>query len=583
MKNLKYLRESLIPSIGTVEMCLEMWTAIDELFEMGLINESQMCELFSETTTISILRSLTNDISKPSSKKSPRILTQSQDFHDIARSFFRLLPHYITRLHLPKELFLPFVTNCDQFIVARCFECMLLIHRPSRLFESPLIHFLEENDERTTHIHLTEAALLIAKEIAEQSRIGRPQREETDCFVWCVAYAFHTTNIYSNPGHNYSQMSLSLLRQTFMKWMVEEEDFERTAEWQSTALNTLGKVFFSPLSSPFPNSLVNMYWLVQAMSVLFPPHVEGCLFSFDFGRLIQSRSLSVQFETLRFLWNLVKGPKEIVLALLDTDIMTAFAAAVPFTTLCTSSVVRTDWLADVLKILLDPATDMYSLPLNTPNSELRRTLSEKVYRNVISPLLFHLQHVVVVRSDLLPQLSLLATGSWELLNAITFIGVPSRVVSMLGEMGRINVFLERKIIQAIRERAPGSVGEERRRIKEWWVRLNQEGIGDILETLGRDCSQLRTLNGYTHQGIAAPPRAVAEFQRFMVETRMESHEEGSKSLKADVQKKNDLMKRKNEKGVTEKKYTRQLPASGAYVMEVKKKTESGKEEDKKED
>ncbi|KAK2952791.1 hypothetical protein BLNAU_12259 [Blattamonas nauphoetae] len=92
-----------------------------------------------------------------------------------------------------------------------------------------------------------------------------------------------------------------------------------------------------------------------------------------------------------------------------------------------------------------------------------------------------------------------------------------------------------------------------------------------------------SLQKYTHQGIAAPPRAVAEFQRFMVETRMESHEEGSKSLKADVQKKNDLMKRKNEKGVTEKKYTRQLPASGAYVMEVKKKTESGKEEDKKED
>ncbi|KAA6389383.1 MAG: hypothetical protein EZS28_015092 [Streblomastix strix] len=79
-----------------------------------------------------------------------------------------------------------------------------------------------------------------------------------------------------------------------------------------------------------------------------------------------------------------------------------------------------------------------------------------------------------------------------------------------------------------------------------------------------------SLQKYVHLGIASPAYSVTEFQKFMVKTQVESDSAGKKEKKTQEFQEEGLMKRYNEKVVTDMKVGRQLPVSGQFVMEVKK-------------
>ena len=75
---------------------------------------------------------------------------------------------------------------------------------------------------------------------------------------------------------------------------------------------------------------------------------------------------------------------------------------------------------------------------------------------------------------------------------------------------------------------------------------------------------------YTHLGIASPATSVTEFHRFMVKTKMENDASDEKVAAERRQKDKAILKRYNEKQVSGMKYTRQIPVSGSFVMEVRK-------------
>ncbi|KAH7823770.1 uncharacterized protein MONOS_1851 [Monocercomonoides exilis] len=83
------------------------------------------------------------------------------------------------------------------------------------------------------------------------------------------------------------------------------------------------------------------------------------------------------------------------------------------------------------------------------------------------------------------------------------------------------------------------------------------------------------LQKYVHLGITSPAYSVTEFQRFMVKTQVEAEKEGQVGTRESKQKETQVMKRYNEKQITEMKYTRQIPVSGNFVMEVKKPVAGG--------
>ena len=64
----------------------------------------------------------------------------------------------------------------------------------------------------------------------------------------------------------------------------------------------------------------------------------------------------------------------------------------------------------------------------------------------------------------------------------------------------------------------------------------------------------------------------------MVKTKMEADANGEKTAAERRQKDQAILKRYNEKQVSEMKYNRQIPVSGSFVMEVRKVVGGGREE-----
>lgn len=79
-----------------------------------------------------------------------------------------------------------------------------------------------------------------------------------------------------------------------------------------------------------------------------------------------------------------------------------------------------------------------------------------------------------------------------------------------------------------------------------------------------------SLQKYVHLGIASPSYSVTEFQTFMVKTQQETNKKLGSEISQDDDEKQYLMKQHNEKDRTELKFSRQMPNSGKFVMEVKK-------------
>ncbi|KAA6371402.1 MAG: putative CAMK family protein kinase, partial [Streblomastix strix] len=79
-----------------------------------------------------------------------------------------------------------------------------------------------------------------------------------------------------------------------------------------------------------------------------------------------------------------------------------------------------------------------------------------------------------------------------------------------------------------------------------------------------------SLQKYVHLGIASPAYSVTEFQKFMVKTQVESDSAGKKEKKTQEFQEEGLMKRYNEKVVTDMKVGRQLPVFGIVLQPLGK-------------